>query len=196
MLITDITVTCERGYINLAWEWADPSVDSVMAYYMRDGAQGDGSPFLKEEIMRMPYSKRGNASRELRNEWGLYTFTLVPKRRDGAYGEKASKGHIMLGEPLDVPWKFVKRGEDVAICFPNLKGNVPGGVACLETGGCTYQMDYVLTKDTVLLFPWQIEAGQIKICAQKPLKRQGHSAQAVIYAREPFDQAYHFYKDR
>lgn len=169
-MLKDVIAVCENGCIKLLWEWADEKVESIRIYYKRSEiAEGDGSIFLDEDVMHIPYNRRGRAERTINGECGLYTFTIIPKMADGSIGEKFLVKDIMLGEIVRVPWSFSTQKDNVTIVFPDFTDKVLAGAACLDNGICRQRLDYELNKDTILFFPFSsINTERIKLCACKP----------------------------
>ena len=106
-MLKNVVISCENGFIKLSWEWENKNIESVKIYYKkREIIEGDGSIFMQEEIMRLPYNKVGKAERPISGERGVYTFTFVPKMTDHSMGRKTVIENVVLGEIIRIPWKI------------------------------------------------------------------------------------------
>ncbi len=177
-MVRDITASCEGGSIRLSWEWTDKNIETVKIFYKRDEiVDGEGTLF-SEEIAPVPGEKRGRAARPYVGERGLYTFTFSPKMAEDPEKNKVSFRGVMLGAPVRVPWRISREKGNAVIRFGNFEGKIPSGVAWVENDMRKYQLDYELKSDSVLLFPTAIDGAKV-----------------FLYAREPYNKLYHFYKE-
>lgn len=172
MMLNDVKVRCENGWIRITWEWAGQDTEGVRIYYKKKEAEkGDGSLFVQEEILPLPHERSGKAERKLWNEWGLYTFTIVPEMTDGTIAEKVVVQDIMLGEPVRVTWEITAQDGHPCVVFAGFTGKIPPGVVCLKDSGYVYQMDYEISRDTVLLFPKNTDMRKLSIFAKEPYNK-------------------------
>lgn len=169
-MIDNIQVKCDNGQINIQWEWLDESSEKVRIYYKKkNSGSGNGSPFIQNDIVHKPHVKAGEAKKELGSERGIYTFTLIPQKPNGEDGEKVVVDDVLLGKAFSVGWKFTMTKDEMKITFPTLETVIPQGILLVKVGNdYSYRLDYEITQDTVLLFPYGIDSQSISLCSVKP----------------------------
>ena len=171
-MIKDITVCCEQGQIKVSWKWDSEEIEKVrITYKKKDSSDGDGIGF--GEVSRIPHMEIGSQTRALRGEQGLYTFTFLPGRRDGSWGERVVADDVLLGERFDITWKRTETREGTVINFPAMGVSLPEGILMVEREGVKCRRWEEITSGTRLMFPGGIPSDKL-----------------MLYIKAPFDKIY------
>lgn len=177
-MVRDLISLCENGLIRISWEWTDRNVDGIQIFYKRkETVKEDGILFTEEEIVPVPGNRRGKAERDFAGEQGLYTFIIIPKLGNSSDKKKIFIEDVMLGEPVEIMWGFFREKGNLLIRFKYFPGKIPTGIVYMEDDERSYQLDYELDKDSVLLFPAEVDKNKIR-----------------LKVKTPYNKVYHFYR--
>ena len=175
-MIKDITVCCEQGQIKISWKWVSEEIEKVrITYKKKDSSDGDGIGF--GEVSRIPHMEMGSQARALRGEQGLYTFTFLPGKRDGSWGDRVVVDDVLLGERFDITWKRTETREVTVIIFPAMGVVLPEGILMVERDGIKCGIWEEVTSSTRLMFP----GGML-------------SDKFALYIKAPFDKIYRLHQ--
>ena len=178
LMIKNVDISCESGRIKIDWEWNNRNIESMRIYYKKKEIMtGDGSLFLTEEVLPLPAHKMGKAERLLAGESGIYTFTFAVRMKDDIREKKVVIDDIMLGMPVNIPWKvFMVKGKQV-ISFKEFRGKVEAKIVWIKIADLEYRLDYEVTAKTELMFSNQTDMDKLE-----------------IFTKTPYNKVYHFYK--
>ncbi len=178
-MLKDISVRSEDGQIKVFWEWENEEIVRVDIKYKCSEIQtGDGTEFIKGGVSKHPGEQTSNALRKLSNEFGLYTFTFIPKMKNGADGEKIVIADVALGNPLKIRWRIGDQKEGAVVTFSGNQFTIKPGIVTLVYSKYQYVLQYEVSADTKLLFPMKLSGGKF-----------------FLRAAEPYDRLYQFVKD-
>ena len=171
-MLKNISITCREGKIKVYWEWDHEFAESVSIFYKKSSIpNGDGTSFLSSIVMRRPHQMSGAAERQLVDERGLYTFTFLPRGKDGYYEDKIVLREVMLGTPVTVYWEIQRQREGDAIVFPGLSERLPVGSACLRGKGFCFPLDYEIDSNTKLMFQNGVDSNGLRFAFREPFDK-------------------------
>lgn len=177
-MIKDIAVHCEHGQIKIIWKWGDEDVEKVgITYKKKESSHGDGIPFTAGGIVKFPHMEMGSVTKPLCGEQGLYTFTFLPCRKDGSFGERVIVDDVILGNRIDIIWNIYGTKAGAVIGFQVSEGCLPAGLLTVERGMVKCEIWEEINSYTRLLFPGGILQDKPVFCIKKP-----------------FDKVYHLYQ--